>query len=72
MPYLGYHGWDPKFSDMKGIFMAQGPAFRRNCNQPRMSTTDVYPLVCHLLKLKTCRRTKDGLKNIEDMLLNAP
>lgn len=34
---------------MHPIFLAVGPAFRKNATKEFMNATDLYPLLCHLL-----------------------
>lgn len=34
---------------MHPIFLAVGPAFRKNATKEVMNATDLYPLLCHLL-----------------------
>lgn len=36
---------------MHPIFMAFGPAFRKNATKEAMNATDLYPLLCYLLAI---------------------
>ncbi len=45
----GAHGYDNRFLEMHGIFLAMGPAFRVNYRTGMLRNIDVYPLMCHIL-----------------------
>ncbi|KAM6366726.1 ectonucleotide pyrophosphatase/phosphodiesterase family member 5 isoform 4-T4 [Alca torda] len=45
----GNHGYDNILPEMHPIFLAVGPAFRKNATKEVMNATDLYPLLCHLL-----------------------
>ncbi|MBX2987190.1 MAG: alkaline phosphatase family protein [Bdellovibrionaceae bacterium] len=47
----GTHGYDPRNKDMWGIFVAQGPAFKKGRTLPALDNTHVAPLVLKLLSL---------------------
>ena len=47
----GAHGYDPAHPDMDGLFVAQGPSFRRGAQLPAFDNVDVHPLMMHLLGL---------------------
>ena len=44
----GSHGYDPALPEMRAIFLARGPAFRRNLVLPAFDNVDVYPLLARL------------------------
>ncbi|XP_009862817.1 PREDICTED: ectonucleotide pyrophosphatase/phosphodiesterase family member 5 [Apaloderma vittatum] len=46
---FGNHGYDNILPEMHPIFLAFGPAFRKNATKEVMNATDLYPLLCHLL-----------------------
>lgn len=46
---LGEHGYDIDHPDMRALFMATGPAFKRGFVLPAFDNVDVYPLLAHLL-----------------------
>jgi len=48
-PTLGEHGFDPYSPQMRAIFIANGPAFRRGATLPTFDNVDVYPLLAKLL-----------------------
>ena len=44
------HGWDPtKYKSMHGIFIAEGPAFKKNFKTPTFENIHVYPLILDIL-----------------------
>lgn len=45
----GTHGYDPYAADMRALFIARGPAFRRGVKLPPFDNVHVYPLLAHLL-----------------------
>lgn len=52
-PSMGAHGFDPyKVSDMRAIFYAWGPAFKKNMVIPSFQNVNVYPLIADILGLK--------------------
>ena len=50
--YQGTHGYLNTFSSMWPIFFARGPAFKKGYHSEIFSMTDIYPLICKLLKIK--------------------
>uniref|UniRef100_A0A3Q2ZRL0 glycerophosphocholine cholinephosphodiesterase n=1 Tax=Kryptolebias marmoratus TaxID=37003 RepID=A0A3Q2ZRL0_KRYMA len=47
----GWHGYDNEFLDMRGIFLAVGPDFKKNVRAPPVQVVDVYNLMCWTLKV---------------------
>lgn len=45
----GNHGYDNHLLDMQGIFLAQGPAFKRGYKTGQLRNIDVYPLICRIM-----------------------
>lgn len=45
----GNHGWDNKLAKMHPIFIARGPAFKKNYVAEPFETINIYALMCHLL-----------------------
>ncbi|TYT25320.1 alkaline phosphatase family protein [Luteimonas viscosa] len=45
----GSHGYDPAEPEMRAIFIASGPSFRRGVTLPAFDNVDVYPLLARLL-----------------------
>jgi len=54
----GTHGFDNANTDMHAIFYATGPAFKNGFQYPKFPNTDLYPLMCEILKLNPS--TTDG------------
>jgi len=44
----GNHGFDSGHPHMQALFLARGPAFRRNVRLAPFDNVDVYPLLAHL------------------------
>lgn len=69
--YNGGHGYDNELLPMKPIFIAKGPAFRSNQTVAPIKSVDIYPLICHLLKINpspnngSLARASRLLKNLE-------
>lgn len=64
---LGEHGYDIDHPDMRSLFVANGPAFRRGVVVPAFDNVDVYPLLAHLLGERA--EPNDGsLASARDML----
>ncbi|XP_054841893.1 ectonucleotide pyrophosphatase/phosphodiesterase family member 5 [Eublepharis macularius] len=64
---LGNHGYDNALPDMHPIFLAHGPAFRKNISKKAMNSTDLYPLLCHLLGVDPLP-SNGSLDNVKDLL----
>jgi len=47
----GAHGYDPETPDMRGLFVARGPSFRRHLEVAPVDNVDVYELMCAVLGL---------------------
>ncbi len=48
----GNHGWDPAAPEMGALFIAEGPAFRRQTTLDTAENVDVYNLLCAVLGIK--------------------
>lgn len=63
----GAHGYDNANSDMHAIFYAAGPAFKKGYAFDQLNNTDIYNLICKILKLKPA--PNDGiLQNVNHLL----
>lgn len=52
-PSIGKHGFDAKsIPEMKAIFIAWGPNFKKNTVIPAFDIVDVYPLVAEILQIE--------------------
>ncbi|XP_002714505.1 ectonucleotide pyrophosphatase/phosphodiesterase family member 5 [Oryctolagus cuniculus] len=67
---LGNHGYDNALAEMHPIFLAHGPAFRKNFTKEAMNSTDLYPMLCHLLNI-TAMPHNGSLRNVQDLLNSA-
>lgn len=48
----GNHGYDNALPSMHPLLAAHGPAFRKGYKQATINSVDIYPLMCHILRLK--------------------
>lgn len=48
----GEHGYDNDDPNMRALFVAHGPAFKRGYVIPEFDNVDVYPLLTHILRIK--------------------
>ncbi|XP_043856840.1 ectonucleotide pyrophosphatase/phosphodiesterase family member 5 [Dromiciops gliroides] len=64
---LGNHGYDNEIPDMHPLFLAHGPAFKKNVSKASMNSTDLYPLLCHILDI-TPMPHNGSLANVEELL----
>ncbi|KAM4772593.1 ectonucleotide pyrophosphatase/phosphodiesterase family member 5 [Rhinophrynus dorsalis] len=67
----GDHGYDNLHPDMHPLLIASGPAFRKHFTQDIMNSTDLYPLLCHLLHIKPLPNN-GSLSNVLDLLASSP
>ncbi len=69
-PIRGEHGFDNAALQMRALFVAHGPAFRRHAVVPGFPNVDVYPLMTHLLGIPA--EANDGSYDaVKDMLTPA-
>ncbi|MDF1576199.1 MAG: ectonucleotide pyrophosphatase/phosphodiesterase [Bacteroidales bacterium] len=47
----GAHGYDNAFTDMRAIFYAEGPAFKKACQADPFSNVEVYGIIAEVLGL---------------------
>lgn len=64
---VGNHGYDNALAEMHPIFLAHGPAFRKNFTKEAMNSTDLYSLLCHLLNV-TALPHNGSFSNVQDLL----
>ncbi|CAM4332460.1 unnamed protein product [Leuciscus chuanchicus] len=68
--HKGEHGYDNQALDMKPFFRAVGPDFRKNLLVEPFETVNIYPLMCHMLKITP--EPNDGqLELIQHMLTSS-
>lgn len=63
----GAHGYFPQLSDMKVIFRACGPDFKKGYVSKGFVNVDIYPLLCHLLGI-TPAKTDGQWQRIKDIV----
>jgi predicted AlkP superfamily pyrophosphatase or phosphodiesterase len=51
-PLKGEHGFAPEAPEMRAVFVAAGPSFKRGVALPAFDNVDVYPLLAHLLGIE--------------------
>lgn len=51
-PVKGEHGFAPEAPEMRAVFVAAGPSFKRGFALPAFENVDVYPLLAHLLGIE--------------------
>lgn len=69
----GNHGWNPTEDDMRPLFMAMGPKFKRDYyHEKPFPNIDLFPLMCYILGLPRENLSNNGtFSNVVDML-NGP
>ncbi|CAI6352086.1 unnamed protein product [Macrosiphum euphorbiae] len=66
---VGAHGYDNAEPKMRAIFMASGPAFKKNYTAVQFDNVDLYPLISRIAGLKEPNRQIDGtMKAVEQLL----
>lgn len=64
----GAHGYDgARHRSMNSIFIATGPAFKKNHNVEPFKIVDIYPLMCHILELVE-KPNNGSLERVKSML----
>ncbi len=53
--HWGTHGFDNAAPEMRAIFYARGPRFKKGSVAPPLASIDVYPLLAHVLGLDPAR-----------------
>ncbi|TTG17232.1 Ectonucleotide pyrophosphatase/phosphodiesterase family member 6 [Bagarius yarrelli] len=66
----GWHGYDNEFLDMRGFFLAQGPAFKKNFRAGPIRSVDVYNLMCNTLAVQPLPNN-GSWSRVEFMLRNS-
>ncbi|XP_007901470.1 ectonucleotide pyrophosphatase/phosphodiesterase family member 5 [Callorhinchus milii] len=64
---LGNHGYDNTLQSMHPIFVAHGPAFKKNFTKEAIRSVDIYPLICHILGLDPMPNN-GSFKNVQELL----
>lgn len=61
-------GWEPHHDDMKGIFVARGPAFRENERFGPIEIVDIYQMLLNILSIEPAHAHNGTWANVEHML----
>jgi len=64
----GAHGYFPQLSDMKVVFRACGPDFKKGYVSKGFVNVDIYPLLCHLLGIVP-EKTDGRWERIKDIVI---
>lgn len=64
----GNHGFDNMGLDMHGIFLAAGPAFKKNFRIGTLLNIDIYPLICKILDILPNKMIDGKFERIEFIL----
>lgn len=68
----GAHGYDPRYRDMHGLFVAAGPRLRRGHLAPAIQNIHLYELMCALLGLRPAPNDGDPAQTAAYLLRSAP
>jgi hypothetical protein len=66
----GAHGYDPALKSMAALFLANGPAIKKDVVIPVVPNVEVYDLLCALLELKPA--PNDGSGSLVRQALKGP
>jgi predicted AlkP superfamily pyrophosphatase or phosphodiesterase len=55
----GAHGYDPRYRDLHGLFVAAGPRVRRGYVAPEFQNIHLYEFMCEILGLKPAKNDGD-------------
>lgn len=58
----GAHGYDPRYRELHGLFIASGPALRRGVTVPEFKNIHVYNFLCRLLNIRPAPNDGDFLE----------
>ncbi|KJH41166.1 hypothetical protein DICVIV_12860 [Dictyocaulus viviparus] len=61
-------GWDPDASQMRGIFMARGPAFKVDEKIGPIEIVDIYQTLLNILAVEPAHSHNGTWSNVEGML----
>ena len=53
---------------MAAIFFAHGPSFKKNYDAPIINSIDIYPLIAHILNIKSYHKIDGKLENVINIL----
>jgi len=64
----GSHGYDNQLDNMKAIFMAKGPSFKKGYRRDEFENIHIYPLITHILGIKSYPNIDGDLEQVKDLL----
>ena len=64
--YKATHGYDNAFSQMRTIFYAEGPAFKKACRSPWFANVEVYGILARVLGIEPAE-TDGDIDNVEHL-----
>ncbi len=64
----GNHGYDNNYIDMHGIFIAEGPQFKKGYKTGTLWNVDIYPLLCKIFNIEPRANIDGKLERIEFIL----
>ena len=68
IPKGGTHGYDNQLKSMHALFIAKGPSFKKGIVTPPFENINIYPLICHILKIHPSTDIDGKLENIHHIL----
>ena len=66
----GDHGYDNNEATMHPLFIAHGPAFKKNYKTKVFNNVDIYPLMCSVLGIEPALNN-GSIYNVEQMLVSS-
>ncbi|XP_052094096.1 glycerophosphocholine cholinephosphodiesterase ENPP6-like [Mytilus californianus] len=67
-PAKGHHGYDNAEKDMRGIFLAFGPDFKKNFQNGPVKAVDIYQVMCKALKIQPLPH-KGNWSSVKDIFI---
>ena len=68
IPRGGTHGYDNQLKSMHALFIAKGPSFEKGLVTTPFENINIYPLICHILKIQPSKDIDGKLENIHHIL----
>jgi predicted AlkP superfamily pyrophosphatase or phosphodiesterase len=68
VPTGGTHGYDNQLKSMHALFIAQGPAFKKDIVTEPFENVNIYPMIAHILGIDPSEKIDGNLNNIKHLL----
>ncbi len=68
IPTGGTHGYDNQLKSMHALFIAQGPAFKKDIVTEPFENVNIYPMIAHILGIDPSKKIDGNLNNIKHLL----